>query len=82
MWRLLRLHPFLLLGLLTYAMFLTVEALPAEAHPSPVVTAAMPVARVIIIPMYLGWLLVTIISVQLLGTHAPRSQGASSDCYS
>jgi hypothetical protein len=68
-WRILRSHPFLLLGLLTYAMFLTVEALPTEAHESAVVRAAMPVMRVVIIPMWLGWTVVTIISIQLFGTH-------------
>ena len=67
MWRIVKSHPFLLLGLLTYAMFLAVEALPDESHDSPLAQAAMPVARLIIIPMYLGWLLVTIVSVQILG---------------
>ncbi|HEX9660130.1 MAG TPA: hypothetical protein VGA18_07505 [Rhodothermales bacterium] len=69
-WRTLRSHPFLLAGLLTYAMFHTVEALLTEAHDSAVVRAAMPVMRVVIIPMWLGWLLVTFISVQLFGTHS------------
>jgi len=69
MWRILRSHPFLLVGLLTYAMFLTVEALPAETHASPVVRAAMPVMRVLIVPVWLGWVVVTIISIQLFGTH-------------
>ena len=68
-WRILRSHPFLLIGLFTYAMFLTVEALPREAHASSFAQAIMPLARRIIIPMYLGWLLVTIVAVQILGTH-------------
>jgi len=67
MWRVLRSYPFFLLGLLTYVMFRGVEALPEEAHDNPLAMAAISVTRTMIIPMYVGWLLVTILSIRLLG---------------
>jgi hypothetical protein len=50
-------HPFLLFGLLSAALFVVAERLGAAA----------PLVRVLIMPWYLMWLLVTIAQVRLLG---------------
>jgi hypothetical protein len=67
--RILASHPFLLLGLVTYGLFLTVEAVAEDGPTGPTKPFPMPVLRVLIIPMYFGWLLVTIAAVAVLGPH-------------
>jgi hypothetical protein len=63
--RVLRAHPFLLLGVLTYALFLTLET--SEARTGPEANGMAGVTRVLILPMYVGWLLATVMIVQLFG---------------
>ncbi len=67
--RLVTSHPFLLLGLVTYAIFLTVEAVAEDGPTGSIKHFPMPALRVLIIPMYVGWLLVTVASVAVLGPH-------------
>ena len=59
-----RRHPAFLVGLLTYALFLSVEWLGRAGYPG-VGRALGPVLRVAIIPMYAVWLPFTILMVAL-----------------
>jgi hypothetical protein len=60
-------HPFLLVGLLTLALFAAVGALSSAGHTQAAAVAEVPL-RVLIIPMYAVWLAVTILYVALNGT--------------
>ncbi|MFL5576563.1 MAG: hypothetical protein ACJ79S_11405 [Gemmatimonadaceae bacterium] len=61
-----RRHPFLLLGLLSLALFFIVEALNRAGHTNAAAAAAAPL-RVLIIPMYVVWLPFTMLNVALMG---------------
>lgn len=65
-------HPFLVLGLLTLALFFGVEALRAEGAVGIAEQLAVPL-RIIIIPMYLVWLGLTMAYVALFGPEPPGS---------
>ena len=59
-----RRHPFLLLGLLTLALFFAVEGLDRAGHVHAVAVAG-PALRVLIIPMYAVWLPFTMLNAAL-----------------
>ena len=61
-----RRHPFLLLGLLTLGSFFAVDTLNRTGYPEMAAAAAKPM-RVLIIPMYLVWTLLTIVKVAITG---------------
>ena len=61
-----RRHPFLLLGLLTLGWFFGVDALNRAGHPQAAAVTA-PALRVFIIPMYVVWLLFSMLNVVVLG---------------
>ena len=67
-----RRHPFLFLGLLTLALFFVVEALGKTGHAQAAAALAAPM-RVLIIPMYVIWLLFTMLKVALAGPGGPPS---------
>ena len=60
-------HPFLALGLCTLLLFFAVEALQAEGATGAAQLLARPM-RVLIIPMYLVWLLFTMVNVAIWGS--------------
>jgi hypothetical protein len=62
LWR----HPFLALGLCTLLLFLAVEALQAQGATGAAQRLAGPM-RTLIIPMYLVWLLFTMLNVSIWG---------------
>jgi hypothetical protein len=68
-----RRHPFLLFGLLTLGCFFAVDALSRNGYSDVAAAAARPL-RVIIIPMYLVWMLFTIVHVAVAGP--TRASGA------
>jgi hypothetical protein len=64
----LRRHLFLLIGLMTWALFFLVAALGGE---SSFAQTAARLMRLLIVPMYLVWLLVTMILVAIFGPGGP-----------
>lgn len=65
-------HPFLIVGLLTLVLFLTVGVLSRIGATDVVRVLAWPL-RPLIIPMYLVWLLFTMLLVAILGPDAPAA---------
>lgn len=61
-----RRHPFLLVGLLTLTLFFISQIAQIERYPS-FQSALGAILRVLIVPMYLVWLLVTALQVWLVG---------------
>jgi hypothetical protein len=70
MWQLARRHRFLLVGLVTLTMFLAAERL--NGFPE----AWVAVLRVLIVPMYLVWLVVTMVQVIFLPSGPTSLNGA------
>jgi hypothetical protein len=66
-------HLFLLLGLATLALFFGVEAREHGGYNAAAAELARPL-RILIIPMYVVWLLFTMLNAALLGP-APSSHG-------
>lgn len=66
-----RRHPFLLVGLLTLALFFISQFARIERYPS-IQFALDAILRALIVPMYLVWLLITALQVWLVG----RADGA------
>ena len=66
-----RRHLFLLVGLLTFGFFLLVAALERAGKADTAAAFAIPM-RVLIIPMYLGWLGATMATVAIAG-NAPAA---------
>jgi hypothetical protein len=66
-------HPFLLLGLVTLALFFGVEALDRGGWTAAAAWLARPL-RILIMPMYMVWLLFMMVNAALLGP-APSQHG-------
>ncbi len=69
---LLRRHLFLSIGVFTLGLFFAV-ALLDRAHQTGISQALGGVMRVLIVPMYLVWLLLTMAEVAIFGPHAPSA---------
>ena len=61
-----RRHPFLLIGLLTLSLFFLVAALDRGGKSETASALAGPM-RVLIVPMYLVWMVFTMVEVAILG---------------
>jgi hypothetical protein len=66
-------HPFLLLGLVTLAMFFSVDALDRGGWTAAAAWLARPL-RIFIMPMYMVWLPIMMVNAALLGP-APSQHG-------
>jgi hypothetical protein len=66
----LRRHFFLLIGLFTCALFALVAALGGDSGSAHAMAALM---RILIVPMYLVWLLVTLVLMAVFGPAGPPS---------
>src|SRR5258708_1905487 len=63
-----RRHLFLLIGVLTLCLFYLVAALDGAGKRETAEALAVPM-RILIVPMYLGWMLLTMANVAMPGPH-------------